>query len=278
MPLQKLLLIIAICYSLPSLSQELFIHSEPASTLPARSLGVKVSAAIVPYDVVFDRPAQRYSGEFMIGVSKNFSMKLDAAFANMHTSSLEKESFSFYGKYRFLSKDDVHRHFRMAAFLEACYSYAPFHNEEVELGDKTGISTGIIGTKLLNKFALSVSASLTQLLDTSRFNETVYVPTRIYQALNYSFSTGCLLFPQEYRDFNQLNVNVYIEFLAQQTLTQHKYYIDCAPGLQFIIKSNLKLNIGYRIELTGDMSRLSRYQWLFGFEKNFLNVWKRKTS
>ena len=213
----------------------------------------------------------------MIGVSKQFSIKLAAGFANMHTSSIERESFSVYGKYRFLSKDELHKHFRLAAFLHAAYSYAPFHSEEVELGDKSGISTGVIATRLINKFALSGTASITQVLDSSRFNETVYIPTRIYQAMNYSFSTGCLLFPQAYKDFNQLNVNIYLEFLAQQTLTEHKYYVDFAPGLQFIIKSSLKLNLGYRIELTGNMSRLSRYEWLFGLEKNFLNVWKKKT-
>jgi hypothetical protein len=254
----------------------LFIHSEPASTLPARSLGVNATGYIIPYDPVFAKPAQRYAGQFMIGVSKRFSIKLGAAFSNIHTSNIEKESFSFLGKYRFLSKDELHRHFRLAAFLHAAYSYAPFHSEEVDLRDKTGVAAGIIATRLLNKFALSGSASITQLLDSSRFNETVYMPPRIYQAMNYSFSTGCLLFPQVYRDFNQLNVNVYMEFLGQQTLTEHKYYIDFAPGLQFIIKSRLKLNLGYRIELSGNISRLSRYEWLFGMEKNFLNAWKKK--
>jgi len=277
MPLQKLLLIIATHFGLPCFSQELFIHSEPASTLPARSLGANVTGYIIPYDPVFARPAQRYTGQFMIGLGKRFSAKLGAAFANMHTNTVEKESFSFFAKYRFLSKDELHRHFRLAAFLHAAYSYAPFHSEEVDLRDKTGVSAGIIATRLLNKFALSGSASITQLLDSSRFNETAYTPPRIYQAMNYSFSTGCLLFPQVYRDLNQLNVNVYMEFLAQQTLTEHKYYVDFAPGLQFIIKSSLKLNIGYRIELSGDMSRLSRYEWLFGIEKGFLNVWKGKS-
>jgi len=254
----------------------LFIHSEPASTLPARSLGVNATGYIIPYDPVFAKPAQRYAGQFMIGVSSRFSMKLGAALSNIHTSNIEKESFSFFGKYRFLSKDELHKHFRLAAFLHAAYSYAPFHSEEVDLRDKTGVAAGLIATRLLNKFALSGSASIIQLLDSSRFSETVYTPPRIYQAMNYSFSTGCLLFPQVYRDFNQLNVNVYMEFLGQQTLTEHKYYIDFAPGLQFIIKSSLKLNLGYRIELSGNISRLSRYEWLFGIEKNFLNAWKKK--
>jgi hypothetical protein len=247
--------------------------------LPARSLSIKLSAYIVPYDRVFARAAERYLTEFMVGVNKKLSLKIGAGFSNMHTSSFEKESFSFYGKYRFFSQDDVHKHFRMAAFLNGSYSYAPFHYDEVELmGDKTGISMGIIATQLLNKFALSASVSHTQLLDSSRFNKVVYIPTRIYQAMNYSFSYGYLLFPREYKDFNQLNLNLYVEFLAQQTLTQGKYYIDFAPAMQFIINSNLKLNASYRIELAGNMQRISQYKWLFGFEKSFLNVWKRKPN
>jgi len=277
--LQKLLLIIAIVFNLPLHSQELFVNSEPASTLPARSLGGKLTANIIPYDRVFARPAERYLAEFMIGVSKNLSVKLGAGFSNVHTSSFDLESFSFFSKYRFLSNDELHKHFRMAAFLNASYSYAPFHYDEVELmGDKSGISTGIIATRLLNKFALSASAGLTQLLDSSRFNEVVYVPARIYQAMNYSLSLGYLLFPREYVNFKQVNVNVYMEFLAQQTLTQNKYYIDFAPAFQFIINSSWKLNAGYRVELGSNMSRLTASKWLLGFEKNFLNVWKRKSN
>jgi hypothetical protein len=137
---------------------------------------------------------------------------------------------------------------------------------------------GLIATKLLHKFALSGSLSHTQLLDSSRFNDVVYVPTRIYQAINYSVSSGYLLFPREYEDLDQLSVNLYMELLGQQTLTQDKYYFDLAPALQFIINSNLKLNLSYRVQLAGNMNRTSENRLQFNLEKNFLNVWKRKKS
>jgi len=271
--------LIIVFYSSSSFSQELFVNSEPASTFPARSLGIKVLTNYIPYDKVFDRAAERYLASVMIGIARNFSLSAGVGFSNMHTSNFERESFSLFCKYRFLSQDDVHKHFRMAAFLDASYSYAPFHNDEVELtGDKSGISVGLIATKLLNKVALSASVSHTQILDSSRFNKTVYVPTRIYQALNYSISSGYLLISREYKNFNQLNVNLYMELLFQQTLTQHKYYMDIAPAVQFIINSNLKLNISYRKELSGNMNRISDYRWLFGVERNFLNAWKKKSS
>jgi len=277
--LQKLLLIIAILCSLSSSSQELFVNSEPASVLPARSLSVKLSGYFITYDKIFDRPAQRYLTELLIGVNKKLMLRVGASFSNMHTSSFKTESFALYSKYRFFSQEEIHRHFRMALFFNASYSYAPFHGEEVELmGDKTGIAMGLIATQLLNKFALSGSISHTQLLDSSRFNEVAYVPTRIYQAMNYSFSAGYLLFPRDYEGFDQLNVNLYMELLGQQTLTQDKYYIDLAPALQFIINSNLKLNISYRVQLSGNMNRLSENKLQFNLEKNFLNVWKRKKS
>jgi len=206
-------------------------------------------------------------------------LRVGASFSNMHTSSFKTESFALYSKYRLFSQEEIHRHFRMAVFFNASYSYAPFHGEEVELmGDKTGIAMGLIATKLLHKFALSGSLSHTQLLDSSRFNDVVYVPTRIYQAINYSVSSGYLLFPREYEDLDQLSVNLYMELLGQQTLTQDKYYFDLAPALQFIINSNLKLNLSYRVQLAGNMNRTSENRLQFNLEKNFLNVWKRKKS
>jgi hypothetical protein len=235
-----------------------------------------LSGYYVSYDRVFDRSADRYVAEVMMGLYKKLSLRMGAGFSNMHTSSFKRESFFLYGKYRFLSLDEIHRHFRMAAFFNASYSYAPFHYDEVELmGDKTGVAIGIIATQLWNKFALSGSVSYTQLLDSSRFNDVVYIPTRIYQAINYSLSSGYLLFPREYKDFNQLNVNLFMELLAQQTLTQHKYYVDLAPAIQFIINSNLKLNLSYRMQLRSNMQRISKNKWQFSLERTFLNVFSK---
>ena len=198
---------------------------------------------------------------------------MSGSFANMNTSHFNYESVSLYGKYRLLSNDELHKHFRMAAFLNASHTTSPFHYEELNLmGDKTGAEAGLIATQLWNKLAVSGTVSNIQLLDSSRFNDIVYVPERIYQAMNYSLSAGYLLLPREYKNYNQLNLNLYFEVLAQQTLTQHKYYVDLAPAIQLIFNSNAKLNLGYRFQATGNMERMSKDSWLISFERTFLNL------
>ena len=114
------------------------------------------------------------------------------------------------------------------------------------------------------------------MLDESRNDKVIYVPGRSYESLNYSLSAGYLLFPREYTDYKQLNINFYAAMIAQQTLDQHKHYVDLAPALQFIFNSNSKLNIGYRFEVSGDMQRMATTQWLVSFERTFLNALAKK--
>jgi len=196
----------------------------------------------------------------------------------MHTTDFKYESVSFYAKYRFLSKDELHKHFRMAFFADASTTRAPFHYDEITLmGDKSGIEAGIIATQLWHKLALSGTISHTQVLDQSRRNKTViYVPARNYQAMNYSLSAGYLIFPKEYTDYKQTNLNLYLEILAQQTLDQQTSYVDMAPALQLIFNSNTKLNIGYRFQAAGNMQRMASNSWQISVERTFLNALKRK--
>ena len=103
----------------------------------------------------------------------------------------------------------------------------------------------------------------------------IYVPTRAYESMNYSLSAGYLLFPKEYTNYKQVNINLYTELLAEQTLDIKKHCVDLAPALQFIFNSNAKLNIGYRFQVSGDMSRMSTNSWLVSFERTFLNALKK---
>jgi hypothetical protein len=195
----------------------------------------------------------------------------------MHTTAFRYESFSLYAKYRFLSHDEIHKHFRMAVFVDGSATRAPFHYDEITLmGDKNGVELGLIATQLWNKLALSGTISHTQVLDQSRKNDVIYVPTRAYQSMNYSLSAGYLLFPKEYTNYKQLNINLYTELLAEQTLDIKKHCVDLAPALQFIFNSNAKLNIGYRFQVSGNMSRMSNNSWLVSFERTFLNALKKK--
>ncbi|HKB43865.1 MAG TPA: hypothetical protein VKC90_05740 [Chitinophagaceae bacterium] len=275
--MKKLSGLIILFIALKSGGQELYVFSEPASNMPAHSLSAKLTGHFVTNDKIYGRFTQRYMPEVMLGISKKLMVHLSATMSNMHTNNFRFESYSIYAKYRFLSIDDIHKHFRMAVFTDASHTNAPFHYDEITLmGDKSGIEAGLIATQLWNKLAVSGTVSHTQVLDESRNSKVIYVPARSYESLNYSLSAGYLLFPKEYTSYKQLNINFYTAVLAQQTLDQKKHYVDLAPALQFIFNSNSKLNIGYRFEVSGDMQRMATTQWLVSFERTFLNALGKK--
>ena len=271
--MHKLISAILCFISLQITAQELYVYTEPASNMPAKSLSVKLTANLMGPQPWHNRFMQRYTPELMFGISKKIMIHTAVSFADMHTTNFRWESVYIYGKYRFLSKDDVHKHFRMAVFGEGSYSRSPFHNDEISLaGDKSGVQAGLIATHLHNKLAISAIISHTQVLDKSRYDKVIYAPSRIYQSLNYSLSAGYLLIPREYTDYKQLNINFYTELLGQQTLDRKTYFVDLAPAFQFIFNSNFKVNIGYRFQLAGTSERMSDNSWLISLERTFLNV------
>lgn len=257
--------------------QELYVFSEPASNMPAHSISIKLTDHFVIKDNIYSRFSQRIMPQIMFGISKKVMIHIGGTIGNMHTPDFRYESVSFYAKYRFLSNDDIHKHFRMAVFADASATKTPFHYDEITLmGDKSGVEAGIIATQLWNKFALSGTVSHTQVLDKSRNNKVIYVPTRLYQSINYSLSGGYLLLPKEYTDYKQMNLNLYAELLGEKSLDSKKYCLDLAPAVQFIFNSNFKANIGYRFQLSGNMSRMSNNSWQVSFERTFLNALKKK--
>lgn len=258
-------------------AQELYVFTEPASNMPAHSISVKMTDHFVTNDNIYSRFSHRIMPQIMIGISKRFMFHIGGTIGNMHTTDFRYESVNFYAKYRFLSNDEIHKHFRMAVFVDAAATKALFHYDEITLmGDKSGIEAGIIATQLWNKIALSGTISHTQVVDKSRNNKVIYVPSRMYQAMNYSLSGGILLFPKEYTDYKQTNVNLYAALLAQQTLDIKKHFVDLAPAVQFIFNSNAKLNIGYRFQVSGNMQRMATNSWLVSFERTFLNAIRKK--
>lgn len=275
--MKKLIGLIVLFLAAKVEAQELYVFSEPASNMPSHSVSTKLTSHFVSNDKIYGRFNQRYMPEIMFGISKNWMLHISTTLSNMHTQNFKFESYSIYTKYRFLSIDDIHKHFRMAVFADASHTNAPFHYDEITLmGDKSGVEAGLIATQLWNKLAVSGTISHTQVLDKSRNNKVIYVPERSYESLNYSLSAGYLLFPKEYTNYKQLNVNFYAALLAQQTLDKQKHYVDLAPALQFIFNSNSKLNIGYRFEVSGTMDRMAKSQWLLSFERTFLNALKKK--
>jgi hypothetical protein len=275
--MKKIFLLLLTGVGIKCTAQELYVFSEPASNMPAHSISIKLTDHFVTSDGTYGRFSHRIMPQVMFGISKKWMIHAGGTISNMHTPNLRYESLNFYAKYRFLSKDDIHKHFRMAVFADASVTRAPFHYDEISLmGDKSGVEAGIIATQLWNKFALSATISHTQVLDSSRYNKVIYIPERIYQSINYSLSGGLLVLPKEYTDYKQTNLNLYAELLGERSLDAEKYCLDLAPAVQLIFNSNAKLNIGYRFQLAGNMSRMSTNSWQLSFERTFLNALKRK--
>ena len=250
-------------------AQELYVYTDPASNVPSRSISPKLSANLITSPISEERFMERYTPEVMFGLNKNLMLRTGLTFADMHTSGMRWESMFVYSKFRFLSKDELHRHFRIAAFIDASYSRSPFHFEEISLqGDKSGVQAGLIATQLWNKLAVSGTVSHTQVLHASRKdNSNSNVP---YAAMNYSLSAGYLVLPKEYTDYRQTNLNLYLELLTQQTFDPSRYYVDLAPAVQFIFNSNTKLNLGYHFQLKSNMLRMTETSWLVSIERTFL--------
>ena len=276
--MKKFLLLLSLVFFKFSNGQELYPYSEPASNMPSKSISLKLSS-IFEKGVHQDKILQRHMPELMVGVNKELMLHAGITLSNMHQEDFIFESARVYGKWRFLSNDGVHKHFRMAAFTGATYSRNHLDHNEINLmmGDQSGVQAGLIATQLWNKFALSVTGSWNEVLDKKR-NDKTLEQLYAFQAINYSLSAGYLLFPIEYVSYDQTNVNLYTEILGSRNINfeKEKYFIDLAPSLQFIFKSTSKLNLGYRFHLAGDIYRLSENSIMVSYEHIFLNALKKK--
>ena len=263
-----------------SKAQELYPYSEPASNMPSKSISIK-NTAFFNKDVHSSRTVNRQMPELMFGLNKNWMVHLGANFSNMHQQSFVWEGARLYAKYRFLSNDDVHQHFRMAAFASGTYSRNHLdHNEiNIQMGDQSGVQAGLIATQLWNKFAISATGSWNEVLDEKRQDKS-FADVYAYRSSNYSLSAGYLLLPFEYKDYNQTNINLYAELLGSRNINfpREKYYVDLAPSIQAIFNSTAKLNVGYRFQLSSDIYRLTKNSWMVSFEYIFLNALRKKSK
>lgn len=253
-------------------SQELFVFSEPASNMPAHSMSAKIGAR---YAVPGHGRAafQRYTPELMFGLSKNWMIHATGFLSDFYSSGVRPEGGRLYGKYRFLSVDQVHRHFRMAAFAEAALSRNVFTYHDFNLsGDNSGFDGGLIATQLLSRLAISGTVSY---LNVYPKQSRVTQKSGRLDAVNYSAAAGFLVLPKVYRSFDQTNLNIYFEMNGMQDLKDGGSMIELAPALQVIIKSNFKINAGYKFQVAGDMYRIAERSWVLGFERTFLGVLKR---
>lgn len=277
-------------------AQELYVFSDPASNAPAKSLTLKYAGKWVGESTMgHPHNANRQMLESQLGISKNLMFRTGITVGNMYNmanNNLKFESVNLYAKYRLLSLDGVHKHFRAAAFVKGVLSNNNLKYAEITAeGDQTAVQTGIILTQLVHKLAVSSTLALTEVMDDERFLKYGGPRNFGYRSFNYSLSAGYLVLPRSYTSYNQTNFNVYLELLgsrgqgpefdvpgsASGEIARGQYYfVDLAPAVQLIIKSNAKLNVGYRFQLSGDAYRMSNKAFYISYERTFLNALKKR--
>jgi len=268
--MKSLFTVIFAFLSITTLSQELFSATEPASNRAARSIGVRVDNSIMDESAT-SKINYHLIPEIMAGVSKTFMVSAGMFFSN-RSGVFRYEGGTVYAKYRFLSKDAVQKHFRMASFGRISYNNSDVHQEEINMyGHNTGAEWGIVATQLLRKVAVSSSLSVLKAMDNGNNNKFVYGLDN-GKAVNYTFSIGKLMLPKEYTGYRQTNLNVMLEFLSQVNIGSGKYYLDIAPSVQMIFNSQARLDIGYRRQLGTTLSRTAPNGFFVRLEYNFFNV------
>lgn len=252
--------------TLTAFAQELYVNTEPASNMARNSLGVRLENQ-GNFNPGF---RNRSTLELMYGASKNLMVHASGYLSDFYRQKQHLEGFSAYAKYRFLSVDSVQRHFRGAAFIKASTLNNPILNQEISLeGDNSGLQTGLIFTQLLHKVALSGSISYLRGLD----NQNNQIPVGFaHDAVAYSLSSGYLLSPKNYTNYNQTNVNLYLELLGKTNPSYGQSYLDAAPAVQFIFNSVFRVDLSYRTHLYNSMTRNSANMYLVRLEYNFFNL------
>ena len=252
-------------------AQELFVVTDPASNVPANSLSVRLSNSLFK-EVYKDGYNYHLMPELTWGISGKLMVKASAFISNRN-KGLYAEGAGIFAKYRILSIDDLHSHFRMAAFGRYSFNRADIHQEQIEImGHNTGFETGIIATQLIEKVALSATLSFEKALDNKPNYD--FPSTQSNTATNYTLSVGNLIYPKKYINFKQTNINLMLEMVGQTLSDNGKTYIDVVPSVQFIIHSQARIDVAYRHELFSNMLRTAPNGVYLNFEYTFFNIIK----
>jgi hypothetical protein len=247
-----------------AMAQELYVNTEPASNMAAKSLGIRVE------NQGYFKPEYKNRSilELMYGVNRNLMVHGTLYMSDYYQPRQRFEGVSAYAKYRLYSADSVQRHFRVAAFIKAATVNNPVPNQEIALeGDNTGLQGGLVATQLLHKLALSGSVSYLRAFQ----NRGGYEPlTR--NSVGYTLSAGYLLFPKQYTSYEQTNINLYAELLGKTNPGKNQSYLDIAPAVQFIFNSVLRVDLSYRTPLTNRMVRNTQNMYLVRVEYNLFNL------
>lgn len=251
-------------------AQELYVFTEPASNMASKSIGMRANNYLM-YDAKAKKTNYHLVPELMWGISKRYMVHLEA-FVSNRNRSLVAEGGGLYVKYRFYSADEVHSHFRMAAFARYSFNNSDVHQRAIDLnGHNTGYEAGLVTTKLVKKTALSASASFLHAADNGKEKFIYTNPNR--NAVNFTLSAGRLMLPVEYTSYRQTNFNLMLEMLGQTNLGDGNSFLDMAPSVQFIFLSRMRVDVGYRFPLVNKLSRTASSGFMVRLEYNIFNAY-----
>jgi hypothetical protein len=262
-----LLAVCLVAMACPVFAQELYVNTEPASNMATGSLGIRVE------NQGYFKPTykNRSTIEAMYGLSRYIMVHGSVYMSDYYSNNQHFEGGSVYAKYRFLSIDTVQQHFRGAFFAKLSSINNPIANREITLeGDNSGAQGGVVFTQLLHKLALSGSVSYLHAFD-NRGNYG-FPADQARNAAAYTLSGGYLLLPRNYRDYKQVNLNLYVELLGKTNPGHQESYLDVAPALQLIFNSTCRLDFSYRTPIYNDMQRNTQNMYLIRLEYNFFNL------
>ncbi len=270
----KLTISILFCFVTSHIhAQELFTWSEPASNMAAKAFGFRATNTFMKENVS-GKYDYHLLPEIMWGVSAKTMIHVEGFFSDLNNNGFTADGAALYLKYRFLSNDDVHSHFRMAAYGRIASNNNHIHEIAINLnGHNSGYEAGLIATKLVNKIAVSASAGLMHASDNAD-NHKFYYDEKYRNALAYNLSIGKLMLPKDYTSYKQTNLNLMLELLGQTNLGEGKSYLDIAPVIQFIILSQMRIDASYRFALVKNLYRNTEDRFLLRLEYNIFNVYK----
>lgn len=267
----KILLMLILLVFQKTISQELFVVTDPASNVPGNSVSVNTMQLL--FKEKFE-PGYNYHimPEVTYGLNKNLMFRATAFVSNRNTS-LVTEGGSFFAKYRFFSSDDLNSHFRLAAFGRYSFNNSDIHQDQIEImGHNSGFETGIVATKLIKKVAISSTVSYEKVYDNTSKNP--FPNTLGNNATNYTLSFGKLMYPKKYTTYKQTNINLMLEFVGQTINENGKSYLDIVPAIQFIINSQARIDLAYRQELVSSMLRTAPNGVYFNLYYTSFNITK----
>ncbi len=280
------IIILCFCFTFSLFAQELYVFTEPASNMPAKSIGVRLTNE----GMFSPQFMSRSIAEVMVGVNKNLMFHVQGFFSDMD-GKYQPEGSSLYVKYRFLSLDAAQSHLRAAAFGRISSSKRTMHTDDINLeGDNSGWQGGLIFTQLIHKLALSATFGYSKAFNREEklLYDVIFDPHGMpgmgvmqkqapMESLNYSLSSGYLLLPFVYKNYSQPNFNLYFEVLGKTNPVNGKSYVDFAPALQLILNSKTRLDLGYRFQAAGNMpNRYLKNMYLARVEFNFFNALSKK--